>query len=213
MLFRSNLVYINRIFAYGGQTTRWVDGSVIVIERDGNGGPMGKSPGLLTALNFDTYNIRRITCATGFGSNVQLHDYTGRHPDIWTDGQGNATFTIPANAYGSGQSYLCFSRAFSDKPIARTSQRTTQVLFGAPDLDIPPASPGPLKSIARIWVEKNTTVTFAANNKIEAALLEGAMQVPGNKPAKTGWYEIGVSSRSASTVAFELSVTYAAGQM
>jgi alpha-amylase len=208
-----NLVYINRTFAYGGQTTRWVDGSVIVIERDGNGGPVGNSPGLLTALNFDTYNIRRITCATGFGSNVQLHDYTGRHPDIWTDWQGNATFTIPANAYGSGQSYLCFSRAFSDKPIASTSQRTTQVLFGAPDLDIPPASPGPLKSIARIWVEKNTTVTFAANNKIEAALLEGAMQVPGNKPAKTGWYEIGVSSRSASTVAFELSVTYAAGQM
>ena len=208
-----NLVYINRTFAYGGQTTRWVDGSVIVIERDGNGGPVGNSPGLLTALNFDTYNIRRITCATSFGSNVQLHDYTGRHPDIWTDWQGNATFTIPANAYGSGQSYLCFSRAFSDKPIASTSQRTTQVLFGAPDLDIPPASPGPLKSIARIWVEKNTTVTFAANNKIEAALLEGAMQVPGNKPAKTGWYEIGVSSRSASTVAFELSVTYAAGQM
>ncbi len=40
-----NLIYINRTFAYGGQTTRWVDGSVIVIERDGNGGPVGQSPG------------------------------------------------------------------------------------------------------------------------------------------------------------------------
>jgi alpha-amylase len=208
-----NLIYINRTFAYGGQATRWVDGSVIVIERDGNGGPVGASPGLLTALNFDTYNKRQITCATSFGSNVQLHDYTGRHPDVWTDWQGNATFTIPANAYGSGQSYLCFSRAGSDKPIALHPRRTTQEFFGAPDLDIPPANPGALHVIANIYVERETTVVFATRNNIEAALLNGATPVSGNKPAKTGWYAIGVSSRSSAPVSFDLSVTYDAGQM
>ena len=67
-----------------------VDGSVIVIERDGNGGAIAQSPGLLTAMNFDTYNIRTITCATSFGANTRLHDYTGRHGDIWTDWQGNS---------------------------------------------------------------------------------------------------------------------------
>jgi alpha-amylase len=208
-----NLIYINRTFAYGGQVTRWVDGSVIVIERDGNGGPIGNSPGLLTALNFDTYNIRKITCATSFGANVQLHDYTGRHSDIWTDWQGNATFWVPPNAYGGGQSYLCFSRASSDKPIVQSSRRTTQEFFGSPDLDIPPASPGEFKPIARIYVEGNTSVVFSTHNKIEAALLDGTAEVPGNKPAKTGWYSIGVKTTAAAPVAFDLSVNYYAGAM
>jgi len=208
-----NLIYINRTFAYGGQTTRWVDGSVIVIERDGNGGPIGQSPGLLTAMNFDTYNIRRITCATSFGANVQLHDYTGHHGDIWTDGQGNATFTIPANAYTNGQSYLCFSRANSDKPIVQKPRRTTQVFFGAADLDIGPAKPGPFNSIGRIYVEAGTAVSFATHSKIEGALLDGTARIPGHKPSKTGWYNIGVSSSGAASVAFELSVTYSGGRL
>jgi alpha-amylase len=208
-----NLIYINRTFAYGGQVTRWVDGSVIVIERDGNGGPVGTSPGLLTAMNFDTYNIREITCATSFGANVQLHDYTGRHSDIWTDWQGNATFWIPPNAYTGGESYLCFSRAFSDKPIAQEPRRTTQEFFGSPDLDIPPASPGEFKPIARVFVDGNTSVVFSTHNNIESALLDGTIEVPGNKPAKTGWYSIGVKTAAAAPVAFDLSVNYYAGAM
>ncbi len=211
--FIDNLIYINRCFAYGSQTTRWVDGSVIVLERDGNGGPVGGSAGLLTALNFDTFNSRRITCATTFGGNVQLHDYTGRHADIWTDGQGNATFTIPSNAFGAGQSYLCFSRAGSDKPITHSPRRTTQEFFGAADLDIPPASPGPLSPIARIFVEKDTTVVFATPSNIDAALLDGGGPVPHNKPTQTGWYDVGVSSRASTPMSFDLNVTYEAGEM
>ena len=206
-----NLIYINRTFAYGGQTTRWVDNSVIVIERDGNGGEVGTSPGLLTALNFDTYNRRQITCATSFGANVQLHDYTGRHPDIWTDWQGNATFTIPPNAYAGGQSYLCFSRAGADKPITHRPQRTTQVFFGAPDLDIPPATFGGWQTIARIYVQKNTPVTFSKQTNIQSTLLVQATPVPGNRPTQTGWYGIGVSTSSPAPVNFTLSVTYTGG--
>jgi alpha-amylase len=208
-----NLIYINRTFAYGGQTTRWVDGSVIAIERDGNGGPVGQSPGLLTALNFDTYNTRQITCATSFGANVHLHDYAGHHGDIWTDWQGNATFTIPPNAYTDGRSYLCFSRANSDRPVTYHPRRTTQVFFGAADLDIGPAKPGAFHAIGRIYVEEKTTVTFSTHNKIQTTLLDGTTLVPGNKPQKTGWYEVGVSASAATPVAFELSVTYSAGQM
>ncbi|HEY6374610.1 MAG TPA: hypothetical protein VIX90_03700 [Edaphobacter sp.] len=206
-----NLVYINRTFAYGNQTTRWVDNSVIVIERDGDGGEVGNSPGLLTALNFDTYNRRKITCATSFGANVLLHDYTGRHDDIWTDSQGNATFTIPSNAYGSGQSYLCFSRAGADKPITHQPRRTTQVFFGAPDLDIPPATFGGWQTIARIYVQKNTPVTFSKQVNLQTTLLDQATPVPGNRPTQTGWYNIAVSTTSAAPINFALSVTYTGG--
>lgn len=206
-----NLVYINRTFAYGGQITRWVDNSVIVIERDGNGGEVGNSPGLLTAINFDTYNGRQITCATSFGANVQLHDYTGRHGDIWTDGQGNATFNIPPNANCGGQSYLCFSHANADKPITHQPRRTTQVFFGAPDLDIPPATSSGWQSIARIYVQKNTPVTFSKQVNLQTTLLDQATPVPGNRPTQTGWYSIGVSTSSAAPANFTLSVSYTGG--
>ena len=34
-------------------------------------------PGLLTAINFDTWNEREITCDTAFGPDAALHDYSG----------------------------------------------------------------------------------------------------------------------------------------
>jgi len=124
-----NLLWIHEHLANGGTVTRYSDNAVIVLNRTG-------APGLLTALNFDTLFEKTITCATSFGPNVQLHDYTGRHGDIWTNGQGLATFTIPSNAYSRGQSYLCFSRAGLDGPNRVTARSTTQTIFGAPDLDV-----------------------------------------------------------------------------
>ncbi len=141
-----NLIWIHENLASGGTVTQYLDQKVIVLNRTG-------SPGLLAALNFDTWNRRTITCATAFGPNVQLHEYTGRHPDIWTDGSGRATFTIPSNAYQSGQSYLCFSRAGINQPVPLNRRSTTQVFCGASDLDIAPARNGRL-DVARIWCAK-----------------------------------------------------------
>ena len=76
-----NLIWIHETLAAGSTVTRYLDDNVIVLNRMG-------APGLLTALNFDTWNRRTITCQTGFGGNVDLHDYTGRHPDIRTNADG-----------------------------------------------------------------------------------------------------------------------------
>ena len=138
-----NLVWIHETLASGGTATQFLDDKVIVLNRTGG-------PGLLTALNFDTFNVRPITCPTSFGPNVQLHDYTGHHGDIWTDGGGRATFTIPSNAFQNGQSYLCFSRANNTQTIPVHKRSTTQTFFGAADLDIPPARDGQL-DVGRIW--------------------------------------------------------------
>ena len=127
-----NLVWIHEHLANGPTVTRFVDDKVIVLNRTG-------APGLLTALNFDTWNARPITCATSFGPGTQLHDYTGRHADIWTDAQGMATFTLPSNAFGSGQSYLCFSRAGMEAANPVSPRATTQSIFGSHDLDVMPA--------------------------------------------------------------------------
>jgi alpha-amylase len=137
-----NLCWISRMFAIGNYQVRWVDRDVHVATRDGNGGALGWSGGLLTAINFNVLAPRTITCGTPFGPNKQLHDYTGRHDDIWTDGNGNATFTIPSNAFSGGQSYLCFAPAGVSKPYPIASRRVTQVFTGSLDLDVAPARNG-----------------------------------------------------------------------
>lgn len=156
-----NLCWISRTFAFGNLLTRWLDDKVIVLNRDGDGGEYGWSGGLLTCINFDTWNARTITCQTSFGANRQLHDYTGHHEDIWTDGEGRATFTIPSNAYSGGQSYLCFAPAGVTEPITLGSHETTQTFFGAADLDIPPAKTETLVLPQRIWCAKDKPISVA----------------------------------------------------
>ena len=153
-----NLIWIHETLAAGRTATQHVDSKVIVVNRLGG-------PGLLTALNFDDFNRRTITCQTAFGANVQLHDYTGRHSDIWTDDTGRATFAIPSNAFRKGQSYLCFSRTGFGSPIPFHKRSTTQVFFGAEDLDIPPALNGRV-AVGRIWC--------AESSGLSAELLLGA---------------------------------------
>jgi alpha-amylase len=152
--FIDNLVWIHEHLAGGPSVTRFADAKVFVLNRTGN-------PGLLTALNFDTFNARTITCDTAFGPNVTLQDYTGRHHDIVTDGQGRATFTIPSNAFAGGQSYLCFSRAGFKTPFNPVPRRTNQTFFGANDLDIPAAS-DTARDAGRVWC--------AANSRIQTTL-------------------------------------------
>ena len=145
-----NLVWIHENLASGNTLTRHADGQVFVHERLGQ-------PGLLTAISKDPWNRHTITCATNFGSNVQLHDYTGKHPDIWTDRLGQVTFTVPSNAFGRGQSYLCFSRNGQGAAPALHPRSTTQTFFGAVDLDIPPVRNGDAV-VGRVWVAAGTHI-------------------------------------------------------
>lgn len=139
----------------GGQTAvRHVDEDVIVLERLGH---QVNKPGALTALSKDPWNYRTITCRTAFGAHAHLHDYTGHHNDIWTDAEGWATFTVPSNHFGRGNSYVCFSRVGVNDDPKREVRRTTQTFFGAADLDIPPAGNGNIR-IGRIWCDEGTAV-------------------------------------------------------
>jgi len=146
-----NLVWVHEHLANGPTATRFADERVIVLERQG-------WPGLLTAISNDPINRRTVTCQTAFPPGTQLHDYTGRHGDIWTDGQGRATFTVPSNAFGSGQSYLCFSRAGQDKAANPERHRTTSRFFGAEDLDIGPVTNQRVLRLPRIYIAANQSV-------------------------------------------------------
>ena len=156
-----NLIWIHENLAFGPKWTRWGgDPQVYVFERQGH-------PGLLVALNNDQWNSYRRTVQTSFGANVQLHEYTGKHPDVWTDGQGRATFTVPRNI--NGQSYLCFSRTGYGQTFSLNRRTTIQTFFGAADLDTLPAENDRAVEAGRIWCQQGTP--------IEAEL----------KPDTTGW--------------------------
>ena len=110
-----NLVWIHENLANGGTVFRWKDFQFVVYERT-------SWPNLLVGLNNDTYDgWKTVTVQTGFGANVQLHDYSGHAGDVWTDGQGNVTIGIPPNNNGAG--YVCYSRAGLEKPNPRARRR------------------------------------------------------------------------------------------
>jgi alpha-amylase len=222
-----NLVWIHEHLANGSTRTQHLDDKVIVLNRVG-------WPGLLTALNFDADNQAQITCPTGFGPNVQLHDYTGRHGDIWTDAGGRASFTIPSNQHSRGQSYLCFSRSGLDAANRVVGRATTQAVFGAADLDVPPAGNRPTIA-GRITAARSSDIalrltpdragwTAASAVRIQlvdssgAAVIDHAWKDPGTTvhgrtPAE-GEYLIKLAGKAlpATGSPFELEITYTAPQ-
>lgn len=171
-----NLAWIATMFAVGGDEVRWVDDRAYAFTRDGNGGKYGWSGGLLTAVNFDTANGRRIVCATHFQPHTELQDYTGHLGNIWTDANGWVDFWLPANVGNAGDAYACFatagvSRSHSPKPLG-----VAQTMFGAGDLDIDGLKPL-YRLPSRIYCAKGTilrldlTVGMLAENPYAAIRL------------------------------------------
>ena len=221
--FIDNLIWIHENLAFGNTLTRWGnDPQVYVFERQGY-------PGLLVGLNNDQGNTYVRTVQTNFGPNVRLHEYTGKHADIWTDGQGRATFTLPKNE--NGHSYLCFSRTGYDQAFSLNPRTTTQTFFGAVDLDLGPAQNGKAVQAGRLWCQEGTSIeaelrpdiaglsagagiTLEIDDGQGKLLASGAM----NKQIKTvatqsGWFNFRVTGRGLVGVApYELTVTYTGTQ-
>jgi len=212
-----NLIWIHENLAFGATLTRWGnDPQVYVYERLGY-------PGLLVALNNDQGNNYQRTVQTSFGPNVQLHEYTGKHQDIWTDGQGRATFTIPRNV--NGQSYLCFSRTGYGEAFSLNQRMTTQTFFGAADLDIGPAENDRAVQAGRIWCQQGTLIdatlkpdTAAGVRAREssptfsmASSMGGPMKATANG---SGWFALRLTGHGLPAIGtpYALTVTYTGTQ-
>jgi alpha-amylase len=223
-----NLIWIHENLAFGSTLTRWGnDPQVYVFERQGH-------PGLLVALNNDQWTSATRTVQTSFGSNTQLHDYTGKHGDVWTDGQGRATFTVPRNE--NGRSYLCFSRVGYGQGFALNRRSTTQTHFGAVDLDTGPAENARRVQAARIWCQGGSEVQAElqgdttgwsdqaeivldlgdANGKVLASQTRSTKSIARLRAVsnQSGWLTLDVTGRGlpAAGAAYELTVTYTGTQ-
>lgn len=206
-----NLVWIHEKLAAGGTVQRWKSAKVFAYERLGG-------PHLLVGLNNDLNSAQTITVNTGLGPNVQLHDYTGHAGDVWTDGAGKATLTIPANRTGHG--FFCYSRTGQSGTLPVPNYAVTQEFAGADDLDIQPADNTRMVQAAKVYAAAGQTVTGslycdttdwtdATSISLEAQNPAGAVlntayynagTPPGSGPSfvapTTGWYTFRIGSSS-----------------
>lgn len=136
------LVHIREALATGGVDVRHKDKRTYVYERTGG-------RGLLVGLSDDPDKPRTITCATGFGPGVALHDYTGHGADVTTDAQGDVTIVIPVDDDGGG--YVAYAPSGIDiDPATAAPTQTVQTYEGAQDLDIKPADDREFVTVCRI---------------------------------------------------------------
>jgi len=172
---------------------------------------------------------------TSFQSGTQLHDYTGRHRDISTDAQGRATFVMPSNAFGSGQSYLCFSRTGQDRTPTPHGRAAQQRFYGAQDLDIAPLANGSPVTLPRVYPAAGTSLhaTLHVDRrswKRQTAVTLEVLDPSGNAlgthtwnsnsadafgahARMTGWHTLRLAATGlADTAPFELDLTYTAPQ-
>jgi alpha-amylase len=223
-----NLVWVHEKLAFGPTTQRWKEVGLFAYERLGG-------PHLLVALNKDSWQWRTITVDTGFGPNTKLHDYAGHGPDTWTNGNGQATISVPPNVNGLG--YVCYSRDGQGFGFEVQSQEVTQALEGSPDLDTPPAGTGAPSKAGRVYVAAGKRIVVGLT-KLDAqglgagASLAVAVFGPDGAPVvsgsfthagaaalhgvahKRGWHTVTVQAHGAAgpnaTHAYALAVTYTA---
>lgn len=202
----NNLMWIHGAFAHGGTENRWADDDLIVYERTGQ-------PGLLVGLNDSTWQTRSENVQTNFGANVELHDYSGNHSPVWTDGSGRAQISVKPN------SFAAYSKAEHQYRHQPAHFKTTQEFHGAADLDIQPAQNGKFSKVGSIYVEAGTAldweITYDRHDwKNESKLVMQILDPNGKVitsnsygPSvgiakgythvdKTGWYRLEVSAEN-----------------
>jgi alpha-amylase len=224
-----NLCWISRMFAIGAYAVHYVDKDVYVSSRDGNGGAFGWSGGLCTIINFNTLYDRTITFQTPFGANRQLHDYTGHmKDDVWTDANGNLTFTAKSNAYSAGISYNCLSPASVNQPVPIVKKFTTQTFVSGIDLKVLPVKNNTTVMPWRIYCAKDCKVSLkltanitgkgsiaATVNALDGTAVSVIRIGPGptnyfGRTLEEGWHRVFVEGINLPEEGanFELAVTY-----
>jgi len=148
----NNLVWIHENLAGGTTLQRWKNNLVFVYERLGGAH-------LLVGLNNNIGYDYKLTCATGFGPHVHLHDYAKHCPDVVTDGSGNVSLDLPPAINGLG--YCCYAPIGLGHAFSAPQMSTTQEYAGASDLDIMPADNTALVQVCRINVGAGKPISGA----------------------------------------------------
>ncbi len=213
-----NLCWISRTFAFGKFERRWVDSDVYAFTRDGNGGAVGWSGGLLVAVNFNTGSARTITVQTMWAPGTKLQNYsaTGQQEIVYVGPGGMVTITLQSNANSGGRSYGCYAPAGVTYTFPMPTRSIRQTFFGAGDLLTKAAVNTPAALPQRLYAAKGTRITplmrtIPAKGTVLGVAIYGpdGVQVTG-QVTETGWHTIKVGGFNLPEggIPFELDVTY-----
>jgi alpha-amylase len=218
------LMWINGALANGATEYRWADDDLLVYERMG-------SPGVVVGMNDNMLSARTETVQTHFGANVELQDYSGKQPNVKTDGEGKARITVPANGYVA---YSVVNVQYTPQIIPYS---VTQEFAGANDLDILPAQNGKWNKVGYIYAQAGSPldweINFERNNWGQSSRYAMKITGPDNavlaensydggagvgkgsvKAPTTGWYLLEAAAKDVSEpVKFWWKQTYQAPQL
>ena len=120
------MMWVSETFAFGAIAWPWVDNTLLVWSRNGDGGAIGWSGGLLCGFNTDPIDPRGEWVQTPFSPNTWIHDYLGHGNDLLVNSDGWVYLTIGPNEFGSAQNGVAYAvrgvnRAIPIKPIAHAA--------------------------------------------------------------------------------------------
>jgi len=214
------MLWASRVLALGAYSVPYCDGTAIVLQRNGQGGSFGSSPGLLTAISFDQSAGRTVTVPTIFWPGTHLHDFLGHHGDIWCDGEGNATFMVPPNTGGAGQNALMFSWVGMEGYVIEVSSGTAvQEIEAAADLDVAPIPAGSTAPCGLpIYADIDTDIAITLQEPADITLI--TITGPDGNPldgednlfrvAVAGWHQISATNTGAVDAPYVIEVQYTA---
>ena len=220
--------WVNARLAGGPTINRWKTYQFIISERTGGAG-------LLWGINNDQWSEHPAWVETAFGPNVQLHDYLGHAGDVWTNADSWVLLTLPRNVDGLGT--VAYSHIGHKGALPLRGRAITQMIFGAPDLDVGPIVKGESQVLGayangaeggQIWCAANTDIDLSMTligassgaSVVLAVTYAGVTvgRVTGKgtiRTTKAGWHTIvGLLGSTAQTadqsLSYELTVTYTA---
>lgn len=102
-----NLMWISTVVAVGAIRWEYVDNTLLVWSRNGDGGRLGRSPGVLCGFNSGP-GWRNEWVRTPFAPHTRLHDVAGHLPDVWTNADGWIDLAAPPDPTGAAQNYFAY---------------------------------------------------------------------------------------------------------
>jgi hypothetical protein len=121
----NNYCWIGSKLAIGNQTYRVVSPDVLIWERDGNGGPIGQSAGVVCGISRDPINTQWVWTDTHF-RNCWLTNYAiSGGPNVWVYDDGRACIPLPPNSWGRADNAVAYSTPGQDGPIQTKATHLT----------------------------------------------------------------------------------------
>lgn len=114
----NNYMWIGKRLAAGKQSYHVVSPDVLIWSRDGNGGPLGNTAGVLCGISRDPFNTQWIWTDTPW-RNCWIKNYArSGGPNVWVYDDGRACVPIPPNSYGRADNGVAYSLLGQDRSLS-----------------------------------------------------------------------------------------------